>query len=173
MLLVAAMTASGALRAAAAGLIGVGPPTPLSAAATLAGIGTLAGVLLAGPGEGRPLRWARAGLGGLAAVALATASWRRPELGAVLGTAVLATAAGALVLAQGRPTMRALAWTLLAAAGVRLLLVDLPGGRPLPLFLGLMSFGGALLAAQRLRPDQTIHSAHPDAMVEPAREEDA
>jgi hypothetical protein len=75
----------------------------------------------------------------------------------VAGTSTLAAAAAALILAprEDRAPVRHLAWTLLAAGGVRLLLVDLRDGRPLTLFIGLVSYGGALLAAQASRGGPT------------------
>jgi hypothetical protein len=68
-------------------------------------------------------------------------------------TTVLASAA--VVLAAMRNRLGAeeagwFAWSVLAAAAVRVLVQDLPAGRPVPLFIGFVLCGAALLAVSSL-----------------------
>jgi hypothetical protein len=113
----------------------------------------VAAALLAATSETRAVRLVGALLGGVGFAAIATSAWPTEALAGAAGTSTLAAAAAALILAarEDRAPVRHLAWTLLAAGGARLLLVDLRAGRPLTLFLGLVSYGGALLAAQASR----------------------
>ena len=80
------------------------------------------------------------------------------EAMAPVRTLVLAAAAVGLAALSNRTGEEAagwLAWAVLAAAALRVLLQDLPAGRPLPLFAGFVLCGLALLAVSSLgkRPD--------------------
>jgi hypothetical protein len=98
------------------------------------------------------------GLLGLAALAVSAAQALLPEPPspgalAALRTAVLALAAVAAgALGRWVPTgdLGWLVHPLLGATTVKLLLQDLPQGRPLTLTLALTCFGAALLVAPRL-----------------------
>jgi hypothetical protein len=150
----AALGASGALACAMRGLAGIGDPGRLSAAAAFAAGAAVAAALMAGTRDAGPVHRAGTIFGGLGFAAVATSAWPTAELASTFGTAALALAAAALTVAtRGRDgtAVRALAWTLLAMGGLRLLLVDLRDGRPLALFVGLVSYGGALLVAQASR----------------------
>lgn len=155
-----ALTASGALASAAHGVAGIGDAGRLSLVGATAAIAAVAAALLAAKSEARAGRLAGGLLGGVGFAAVATSAWPTEALAGVVGTSTLAAAAAALVLAtrEDRVPVRHLAWTLLAAGGARLLLVDLRDGRPLTLFIGLVSYGGALLAAQASR-GRTARSA--------------
>jgi hypothetical protein len=77
-----------------------------------------------------------------------------PGVVATLRTAVLAL--GALALAAAGRTARFaearwLAWPVLAVAGVKMVVEDLPRSRPATLFLALALYGGALILVPRLR----------------------
>lgn len=68
-------------------------------------------------------------------------------------TAVLAVAAVGLAALRNRTSAGEagwFAWAVLAAAALRVLLQDLPVGRPVPLFIGFVLCGLALLAVSRL-----------------------
>jgi len=71
---------------------------------------------------------------------------------AMLRSGVLAVAA-VLLAALGRGRLAAAAWlayAVLVAAGLKLILEDFPQGRPATLFLALALYGGALIATARL-----------------------
>ena len=160
--LAAALGSGGALACAVRGLAGIGDPGRLSAAGAFAAGAAVAASLLGGSRDSRPFSLGRAILGGLGFAALATSAWPTAELAGAGGTAALALAAATLTLAaRGRVgAPRGLAWMLLGMGAMRLLLVDLRDGRPLTLFVGLVSYGGALLAAQasRARADARARS---------------
>ncbi len=68
-------------------------------------------------------------------------------------TAVLAVAAFLLAAARRRAALPELAWLtygVLSIGAVKLLIEDLPGGRPATLFVAFVFYGAALLAAPRL-----------------------
>ena len=68
-------------------------------------------------------------------------------------TAVLAVAAFLLAAARRRAALPELAWLtygVLSIGAVKLLIEDLPGGRPATLFVAFVLYGAALLAAPRL-----------------------
>ncbi len=68
-------------------------------------------------------------------------------------TAVLAVAAFLLAAARRRTALPELAWLtygVLSIGAVKLLVEDLPGGRPATLFVAFVFYGAALLAAPRL-----------------------
>jgi hypothetical protein len=68
-------------------------------------------------------------------------------------TAVLAVAAFLLAAARRRAALPELAWLtygVLSIGAVKLLIEDLPGGRPVTLFVAFVFYGVALLAAPRL-----------------------
>ena len=76
-----------------------------------------------------------------------------PAASAPVGTAVLAAAAVVLAALRARSGAEEtgwLAWTVLAAAAIRLLGHDLPGGGPAALFASFVIYGLALLAVARL-----------------------
>jgi hypothetical protein len=153
--LAAALAASGALAAGLGGVTGVGGWSPLPVTGLLAAAAALAPALMGARADGGR-RWRLAGAlaGGLGLAAIATAAWPAAGLAAVAGTGTLAAmAAAATVSARGRAAsaLRPLAWTLLVLGGMRLLLVDLRDGRPLTLFIGLVTYGAALLVAQASR----------------------
>jgi len=152
--LAAALASSGALAGAVRGVTGAGEASSLSFAGALAAA-AVATAFLAARREGpRGARLGGAILGGLGLAALATGAWPSTDLAAAGGTGALALMAAAGTLGArgpGAPALRALMWTLLAMGGLRLLLVDLRDGRPLTLFIGLVTYGGALLAAQASR----------------------
>jgi hypothetical protein len=77
-------------------------------------------------------------------------------------TAVLAVASVGLAAIRNRTGAREagwLAWTVLAGAALRVLLQDLPGGKPVALFVGFVLCGAALLAVSRLRPRAAANPA--------------
>jgi hypothetical protein len=76
-----------------------------------------------------------------------------PPASAPVGTVVLAAAAVGLAALRARLGAEEtgwLAWAVLAAAAIRLLVHDLPGGRPAALFTSFVIYGLALLAVARL-----------------------
>jgi hypothetical protein len=168
LLLTAAALASGLLGAVWLGFLGAAPGgVPAAALGVLAGL-VLACGLLAGRPQGDPGSWALrlpglalgalalAGLGAVLLLALAPTGWEAPSSGnlAALRTAVLclmAVAAGALGRWWPSGSMGFLVHPLLGATGLKLLLEDLPRGRPLTLSLAFSCFGAALLIAPRLR----------------------
>ncbi|HVR69207.1 MAG TPA: hypothetical protein VMT87_00060, partial [Vicinamibacteria bacterium] len=152
------------------GVTGAGEPASLSGAGLLAAGAALASALIAGGRGSRATRLAGAVLGGLGGAGLATSAWPTADLASAGGTAALALAAAVLTFAarRGNPALRGLAWTFLVLGGLRLLMVDVPGGRPLSLFVGLVTYGGALLAAQASRGSSA--SMRETSVVEPARE---
>ena len=157
---VAALGAGGALACAISGITGIGSARHLSPAGGIAAAAAVAiALLVAGRGDTRAARIAGAILGGSGFSAIATSAWPSDAIAGAVGTATLAAAGAALTLAAGadRPALRHLAWTLLAAGAARLLLVDLRDGRPLTLFVSLVSYGGALLAAQASRGRKAAH----------------
>lgn len=85
--------------------------------------------------------------------ALGPASASAPAVVATLRTGVLALLAVALGGAARRWTLPELAWfvyPLLAIGGLKLVTEDLREGRPATLFVSLVLYGGALIAAPRL-----------------------
>jgi hypothetical protein len=155
---VAALGAGGALACAISGIAGIGGARHLTPAGAIAASAAVAITLLAAGRGTRAGRIADGVLGGLGFAAIATSAWPSDAIAGAAGTATLAAAAAALTLAAGagRPPLRHLAWVLLAAGGARLLLVDLRDGRPLTLFISLVSYGGALLAAQASRARKPV-----------------
>ena len=76
-----------------------------------------------------------------------------PEAAAPARTTVLATAAVVLAAVRKRFGVEEagwFAWTVLAAAALRVLVQDLPAGKPVPLFVGFVLCGLALLAVSSL-----------------------
>ena len=78
-----------------------------------------------------------------------------PDRGLTAAAGSAALAALALLLAwtsrrSGRGELAALVYPLMLVGGLKLLLQDLPHGRPLTLSLALVCFGGALIALPRL-----------------------
>jgi hypothetical protein len=112
-----------------------------------------------GPWKGRISRVVLAvlvalGAGGFAVILLRQIA-AGPDRGALatVRTAVLAAAALLLAAASRRAALAELAWlayAILILGGVKLLLEDLPGGRPATLFIGFAFYGVALLLAPRL-----------------------
>jgi len=96
------------------------------------------------------------GLGAYAVTGLSRAlPWHSPDAGAMaaLRTGVLSLAAillAGLFRVFAIPEYRWLVFPILGATGLKLLLVDLPQGRPLTLFPALTLFGAALIFAPRL-----------------------
>jgi hypothetical protein len=157
----AAALGSGALAAASRGLLL--PPQELGywhAEALLSAAAVVACLVAATapPGAGRRhalavalllalTTWLLAGL-----VATAAAAWlaQDPGLFAALGTALLAAGAAALAhCGHGRRLAAGswLAYPLLGAVALKLLLIDIARGRPFTLFLSFTALGVALLAA--------------------------
>jgi hypothetical protein len=183
LLLTAGALASGLLGAVWRGFLGTPPGgVPAAALGVLAGL-VLAHGLLAGSPQGEPGSWAPrlpglvlgalalAGLGTVLLLALAPAGWAVQAAGnlAALRTAVLslmAVAAGALGRWWPSGSMGWLVHPLLGAAGLKLLLEDLPRGRPLTLSLAFSCFGTALLLAPRLRKAKSP-DLEPDGPGEP------
>ena len=93
------------------------------------------------------------GAGGLAVAGLRGLAGANAPALAALRTAVLASAALPLAALRRRAGLPELAWlsyaVLIITAG-KLLFEDLPGGRPGPLFIAFVFFGGALLVVPRL-----------------------
>ena len=94
------------------------------------------------------------GLGGLGVVFLRNLLPRTdPGVIATVRTAVLATAALLLAAAGRRAALSELSWlayAVLILGGVKLLIEDLPGGRPATLFLSFAFYGTSLILAPRL-----------------------
>jgi len=95
------------------------------------------------------------GAGALAENALEHLFWTRGNAGtvAVERTAVLAAAALLLALCRRRPRLYELSWLVypvLALGGLKLVVDDLPHGRPATLFLAFALYGLALVASPRL-----------------------
>jgi hypothetical protein len=83
---------------------------------------------------------------------LAPSSEPDPAVVAATRTALLSLAAIVLAVIGGRVTLVELTWIvypLLAVTGAKLMLEDLPTGRPLTLFLSFAFFGLALIVAPR------------------------
>lgn len=163
--------------AIAAGLVGggfqslfapSGAVSPLSAGAliVLGAAGATASVAAPAPPRSRPrervaqailvavvaLAAAGAAIGAIAAVAPSLASDRAAI--ATARTAVLAAAALALaIVGRSGAWVEAswLAYPVLGLAGLKMLLEDLPRGRPASLFISFAACGAALLAIPRLR----------------------
>ncbi|MCM2254511.1 MAG: hypothetical protein NDJ94_02455 [Vicinamibacteria bacterium] len=161
----ATAAASGLPRAVAAGLTGR-PDEPLQLGVALAlAAGALCAYALARDGavdgvRRMPLAVTEALLAiagtGLVARALASLAPGDPGLGAAAATAAIALCALLLAAAagrSGRPELRGLAIAWLVAGGVKLLVQDLPRGRPLTLFVAFACFGGALIVLPRLLSD--------------------
>ncbi len=97
------------------------------------------------------------GAGGLSVTLLlhlGGAAWAQPWVLAFLRTAVLSSFAVILALqSRGCPQgeLRLLTYPVLALAVLKVLVEDLPLGRPLMLFLAFMCLGGALILVPRLR----------------------
>jgi hypothetical protein len=93
------------------------------------------------------------GAGGLAVAELKPSIGADPGAVAALRTGVLASAALLLAAGRRRTGLAELAWlayaVLVLGAG-KLLLEDLPEGRPATLFVAFVLYGGALLAVPRL-----------------------
>jgi len=90
-----------------------------------------------------------------------------PEAGVgTIATGRTAVLAGAAVLAAwlgARPAWRELgwlAWPLLALGGLKLLLDDLPHGRPATLIVSFACYGGALILVPRLRAARQATAGH-------------
>ena len=123
------------------------------------------------------------GAGGLAVAAFHDfPAGRDPGIVAALRTSVLAAAALLLAGAGRRFTLPELSWLAYAAlilGGIKLLLEDLPSGRPATLFLAFAVYGAALVlapafsAVHRLRPARSSRGpgrgspyvVHPDRFV--------
>jgi len=158
--LAAAAAASGLLAATWRAFLAPGPAWPLPAFLTLAALAAGHLALLARRAPG-PAPWGlrlpcfamgALSLLGLAALLITAAPAMSPGALAALRTAVLATAAvaaGALGRWLPEGDLGWMVHPLLGAAAVKLLLQDLPQGRPLTLTLALACFGAALLAAPR------------------------
>ncbi|MCC6738192.1 MAG: hypothetical protein IT452_04040 [Planctomycetia bacterium] len=107
-----------------------------------------AGLGLAG-GTARLLLPSVAGAPGPAADTGAAAALRTGTL------AALCVALAALAKRLARPELRWLTYALLVVGAAKLVLEDLPGGRPATWFLGLALYGGSLLAVPRwVRPER-------------------
>ena len=164
-LLAAALPAGlpGAVGASFAAAPGDGPSTIGKAAAGLALLSAIAFVLVVRARQGKAvpasariapflfLVVAAAGAGAAAvallARALPAAAW------ATAPTVVLALSAVVLAAVRAKAGVGeagALAWIALAAAGLRILVRDLPAGRPAALFAAFVVCGLALLAVSRL-----------------------
>jgi hypothetical protein len=90
-------------------------------------------------------------LGAWAALGAATAA--DPGLGAALGTAILAALALGLAVAARRRSWPELGWLvypIVTVGGLKLLVQDLPAGRPATLVLSLALYGTVLVLAPRL-----------------------
>jgi hypothetical protein len=90
-------------------------------------------------------------LGAWAALGAGTAA--DPALGAALRTAILAALALGLAVAARRRSWPELGWLvypIVAVGGLKLLVQDLPAGRPATLVLSLTLYGAVLVLAPRL-----------------------
>ena len=108
------------------------------------------------------------GAGGLAVAQLRDSVGKDPGSVAALRTGVLAAAA--LVLAAGRrktgfSELAWLAYAVLVLGAGKLLLEDLPEGRPATLFVAFVLYGGALLAVPRLLRRTTTPPREPGPTV--------
>jgi len=94
------------------------------------------------------------GIGGLAVLLLRGPAARTMTASLpALRTVVVSLAAyllGRLWRATGRGELRALAYVVLVAGGLKLVLEDLPTGRPMTLFVSFVFYGAALLLIPRL-----------------------
>lgn len=102
------------------------------------------------------------GAGGLALAHLRSLSGADPGALAALRTAVLAASALALAGARRRAGPAELAWlayAVLVLGGIKLLLEDLPAGRPATLFIAFVVYGGALLLVPRALRNAPLPSA--------------
>jgi hypothetical protein len=150
--LLAALSASGALAAAGHGLAARSAPPALVPVAALAAASAVLGwMLLRGP--------VAAVVGALGAMALLRNALPSHGMWVVAGgtvaLAILCTVLLVLSRRLERTDLRVAGTVILCAGGARLLLVDLPGGRPAPLFLSLVTYGAALMLAQALRLRKT------------------
>jgi len=166
--------------AAIRGLTAPGPlprPPPVALLAVAVGAFTYAW-LLPRPGAGKqswPLftlrglaAWGTAwGAAGLAVLLLASPLPRLssdPGILATTRTLGLAGLATALAIVSRRWSLADLRWLVyatLALGGLKLLVEDLPRGRPATLFVSLGAFGSALALVPRLLPKRTTPSARP------------
>jgi hypothetical protein len=160
----AAALGSGALAAASASLL-----LPATAPSTWSAVALFAmlalGLCLAPLSIARPrdrllhhaaaallLLLASWGSAGALATLLAAPLGGDPGLRSAVGTGLLAVIATLLARLGRRSRLPAAAWLvypLLVGTTLKLVLVDLPHGRPFTLFLSLAALGGALLAAAR------------------------
>lgn len=177
--LAAASLPSGLLAAAVAAFAGPAEPPPslpgpAAALVALAAAGCWGATFVLrrrGPGDGTvppaALLLALAATGAGAALVALSVRALPPGSLAPVRTAVLAGAAvglAALRSRTGAAEAGGLAWCVLVAAAARVVLQDLPAGRPLPLFAGFVACGLGLLLVARLRP----RGAAPAAAPEPA-----
>jgi hypothetical protein len=190
LLLVAAALASGAFVLAAAALSGSGAAWPVVDTAGIVTAGAAVACLFI-PVAQRSERWGRwAGLPQLVALLIAVGvvgglmvaiagPWLAGVGGesvdagrlATLRTAVLAAAAVVLALSaryRRWPEARWLAYPVLVAVGIKLVLEDFPQGRPATLFLSLALVGGALILVSRLLPRREP-AVPPDAAAGPGQ----
>jgi hypothetical protein len=167
-LLVAAAAASGLVGSAGRAFFG-SPVTGMPALASLvvlafsaAATALLAGRVRAGAG-GRAVRWAMFALACVSIVGLGTLAERglaalvAPDLDsgrtAAARGAVLAAASVLLAWCRRLPTLSPLArlaYPVLAVAGLKLLLEDLPHGRPSTLVVTFVLYGAALMVVPRI-----------------------
>lgn len=152
-----------ALFAAFAGPVSAAPPRP-GAAAFVVAAGAAVAWAVTVAWRRRDPNEARAGAATAMFLAVAAAGAGLVAIGALVSvlpvgaiaparTAVLAAAAvglAALRIRIGADEAGWLAWTVLVAAALRVLLQDLPAGRPVPLFVGFVLCGLALLAVSSL-----------------------
>ncbi|MFN7988517.1 MAG: hypothetical protein U0529_13660 [Thermoanaerobaculia bacterium] len=152
-----------ALFSAFAGPASAAPPRP-GAAAFVVAAGAAVAWAVTVAWRRRDPKEARAGAATAVFLAVAAAGAGLVAIGALVAvlpagavaparTAVLAAAAvglAALRIRIGADEAGWLAWTVLVAAALRVLLQDLPAGRPVPLFVGFVLCGAALLAVSSL-----------------------
>jgi hypothetical protein len=93
-------------------------------------------------------------IGGIVPLVAGTPPVADPGIVATVRTVVLAVGALALAVAgrsEHLAEARWLAWPVLAVAGVKMVVEDLPRSRPATLFLAFALYGGALILVPRLR----------------------
>ncbi len=165
----AAAAAQGGLFSAAGTAFGASgrnawPPFGLSAALA-AGAAAIAWAICASDRRAPALPWPRLlprlVLGALVLLAAAALGVRlgrtilpapAPHVMAAIRSVVLTGCAVALVVAGRRTRLRELAWLVypvIALGGIKLVVEDLPRGRPVTLFVGLAAYGIALMLASR------------------------
>lgn len=105
---------------------------------------------------------------GAALVSLSVRALPPGSLAPVRATVFAAAAVGlaALRARTGAAEAGGLAWCVLVAAAARVVLQDLPDGRPLPLFAGFVACGLALLLVARLGSKPTAMPGPPDPSME-------